>query len=298
MEIAFTPVATPSGGAFASPLRYPGGKGRLGPWIAELLRHNRISGGWYVEPYAGGAGAAIYLLTQGYVDHIVINDLDPAVYAFWWAVLNDTEHFLSLLAETPVTMDHWYRQKEVHADPDSFSQTEIGFATFFLNRTNRSGILKGGVIGGKNQDGPYLLDARFNKANLAERIKSVSSLADHITLSNEDALALLADIEGDLPSRSLIYLDPPYFQKGSQLYRNHYRPEDHKQIANYVQELKTPWIVTYDNCPEIHELYSDCHEVQFSLYYSTAAGRPLATEVMFYGNLEIPSQPSLTRRSI
>lgn len=298
MEIASASPTTPSGGAFASPLRYPGGKGRLGPWLAGLMRHNRISGGWYVEPYAGGAGAAIYLLTQGYVDHIVINDLDPAVYAFWWAVLNDTKGFLALLAETPVTMDHWYRQKEVHADPDNFSPTEIGFATFFLNRTNRSGILKGGVIGGKNQDGPYLLDARFNKVNLAERIESVASLADHITLCNQDALALLGEIEDDLPTRSLIYLDPPYYQKGSQLYRNHYRSEDHCQIAEYVREVKTPWVVTYDNCPEIHELYRGCHEVHFSLHYSTSAGRPLATEIMFYGNLEIPTPPSLTRRSI
>lgn len=298
MEIAPAPVATPSGGAFASPLRYPGGKGRLGPWLAGLMRHNRISGGWYVEPYAGGAGAAIYLLTQGYVDHIVINDLDPAVHAFWWAVLNDTEHFLSLLEETPVTMEYWYRQKEVHADPDSFTPTEIGFATFFLNRTNRSGILKGGVIGGKNQDGPYPLHARFNKIDLAERIENVANLADHITLRNDDALTLLADIAKDLPSRSLIYLDPPYYQKGSQLYRNHYQPEDHKQIADYVREMTTPWVVTYDNCPEIRDLYCDCQEVQFSLHYSTASARPLATEVMFYGNLAIPSAPSLTRRSI
>ncbi len=298
MEIAPAPVATPSGGAFASPLRYPGGKGRLGPWLAGLMRHNRISGGWYVEPYAGGAGAAIYLLTQGYVDHIVINDLDPAVHAFWWAVLNDTENFLSLLEETPVTMEYWYRQKEVHADPDSFTPTEIGFATFFLNRTNRSGILKGGVIGGKNQDGPYPLHARFNKTDLAERIENVANLADHITLRNDDALTLLADIAKDLPSRSLIYLDPPYYQKGSQLYRNHYQPEDHKQIADYVREMTTPWVVTYDNCPEIRDLYCDCQEVQFSLHYSTASARPLATEVMFYGNLAIPSAPSLTRRSI
>lgn len=298
MEIAPAPVATPSGGAFASPLRYPGGKGRLGPWLAGLMRHNRISGGWYVEPYAGGAGAAIYLLTQGYVDHIVINDLDPAVHAFWWAVLNDTEHFLSLLEETPVTMEYWYRQKEVHADPDSFTPTEIGFATFFLNRTNRSGILKGGVIGGKNQDGPYPLHARFNKIDLAERIENVANLADHITLRNDDALTLLADIAKDLPSRSLIYLDPPYYQKGSQLYRNHYQPEDHKQIADYVREMTKPWVVTYDNCPEIRDLYCDCQEVQFSLHYSTASARPLATEVMFYGNLAIPSAPSLTRRSI
>lgn len=282
---------------FGSPLRYPGGKGRLGPWLAQLLRHNKISGGWYVEPYAGGAGAAIYLLAQGYVDHIVINDLDPVVHAFWWAVLNDTERFIDLLDEAPVTMDSWYRQKAIHADPDRFSLTEIGFATFFLNRTNRSGILKGGVIGGKNQDGPYSLAARFNKLDLAERVRNVASLADHISLHNEDAVDLLSMLQPDLPVKSLIYLDPPYYQKGSQLYRNHYLPEDHQKIAECVVALKTPWLVTYDSCPEIRSLYQACSGVEFSLHYSTASDRPLATELMYYGNLTMPAQgPVMTRR--
>lgn len=288
-----------AGGCFNSPLRYPGGKGRLGPWLAQLMRHNKISGGWYVEPYAGGAGAAIYLLAQGYVDHIVINDLDPVVHAFWWAVLNDTECFLDLLAETPVTMDSWYRQKEIHADPEGFSLTEIGFATFFLNRTNRSGILKGGVIGGKNQNGPYSLAARFNKRDLSARIQNVASLADHISLHNEDAVDLLSGLLPELPAKSLIYLDPPYYQKGSQLYRNHYRPEDHQKIAECVATLKTPWLVTYDSCPEIRSLYKACSGVEFSLHYSTASDRPLATELMYYGNLTMPEQrPAMTRRML
>lgn len=298
MKFETVPIVTPSGGAFASPLRYPGGKGRLGPWLAALMRHNHISGGWYVEPYAGGAGAAIYLLAQGYVNHVIINDVDPVVYAFWWAILHDTDNFLSLLSKTPVTMDSWYFQKQIHADLDSYSKTEIGFATFFLNRTNRSGILKGGVIGGKKQDGPYLLDARFNKKNLVERVMGVASLAEHITLRNQDALALLGDIDQELPDRSLIYLDPPYYQKGSQLYRNHYQPNDHKKIADCVKGLKTPWVVTYDDCCEIKTIYNSCRSAEFSLHYSTAKNRPLATEIMFYQNLEIHCPPSLTRRSI
>lgn len=299
METGAAPAMICRGGAFASPLRYPGGKGRLGPWLAALMRHNQISGGWYVEPYAGGAGAAIYLLTQGYVDHIIINDLDPVVHAFWWAVLNDTERFLVLLEQTPVTMEGWYRQKEVHADLDSFTPTEIGFATFFLNRTNRSGILKGGVIGGKQQNGPYGLGARFNKSDLAGRIENVASLADHISLHNEDAVDLLVGLQGELPKKSLIYADPPYYQKGSQLYRNHYRPEDHRQIADCVLGLETPWLVTYDNCPDIRGLYEGCPGVEFSLHYSTAQRRPLVTELMYYGNLEMLAQgPKMTRRLV
>lgn len=283
------------GAIHSTPLRYPGGKARLGPWLAHLMRHNRISGGWYVEPYAGGAGAALFLLTRGYVDHIVINDLDPVVHAFWWAVLNDTDTLLGLLENTPVTMESWGRQRAVHAAPDEYSVTELGFATFFLNRTNRSGILTGGVIGGRDQTGPYLLDARYNKTELARRIRTIASLRRHISLYREDALALLAALRADLPARSLTYLDPPYFHKAKRLYRNHYKPEDHAKIAATVAQISTPWLVTYDNCPEILELYSGCRSTEFSLHYSTSKERPRATEVMFYGNLELQAAPSLTK---
>lgn len=294
-DLIAPPRAALGGPQFSTPLRYPGGKARLGPWLAKLMRHNRISGGWYVEPYAGGAGAAVYLLTRGYVDHIVINDLDPVVHSFWWAVLNDTERFLALVESTPVTIQSWERQKEVHAAPDRHDQTEVGFATFFLNRTNRSGILTAGVIGGRKQDGPYLLDARFNKADLTQRIRTLSSLRRHVSLYGMDAVELLDTLRPALPPRSLIYLDPPYYHKGSQLYRNHYQPEDHASIAQAVGRLETPWIVTYDNCPEILSLYQDCSSEEFSLHYSTALDRPRATEVMFYGNLELHTAPSLTR---
>lgn len=285
------------GGAFATPLRYPGGKGRLAGWLAGLMRSNKISGGWYVEPYAGGAGAAIILLSRGYVDQVVLNDLDPVVHAFWWAVLNDTDGLLQLLERTPVTMESWERQRQIHAAPESHSLTELGFATFFLNRTNRSGILKGGVIGGKAQNGAWLMDARFNKDDLAGRIRTVASLRRHISLFNADAVDLIRDLQRDIPAKSLVYLDPPYYQKGSQLYRNHYRPNDHSAIATAVGELATPWLVSYDNCPEIQDLYKNHNSVEFSLHYSTHMDRPLATEIMIYGNLEISTPPVMSRRA-
>ncbi len=285
----------PTGGTFATPLRYPGGKGRLGNWIAQLLKHNDLEGGWYIEPYAGGAGAALYLLTQGHVNGIVINDLDPDVHAFWWAVLNDTKEFLRLINHTPVTIDTWETQREIHINPKGHSTTEIGFATFFLNRTNRSGILDGGVIGGRKQDGPYPLSARYTKENLKQRIEAIAKLRAKVALFQMDAVQLLTDLRDQIPVRSLIYLDPPYYHKGSQLYRNHYRPEDHLQIAQTVTALETPWLVTYDNCLEIKALYADCATQEFSLHYSTHLARPKATEVLFYGNIELPCPPVLKR---
>ncbi|HIH2651564.1 TPA: DNA adenine methylase [Burkholderia cenocepacia] len=281
---------------YVTPLRYPGGKARLGPWIADLMRHNRISGGWYVEPYAGGAGAALYLLTRGFVNHIVINDADPVVAAFWWAIVHDTERFLTLLRETPVTIDEWHRQRAIHsAQPGAYHPTEVGFATFFLNRTNRSGILSGGVIGGIDQTGPYKIDARFNKVDLQARIELIASMRRHITVFGYDALRLLQEVEPLINNQSLIYLDPPYFEKGSQLYRNFYAPDDHAEIAAAVAEIQTPWLVSYDNCQEIRNLYTQHDTVEFSLHYSTGLTRPRATEVMFYGGLELHEEPQLRR---
>lgn len=280
---------------FITPLRYPGGKARLGPWLAELLRHNGISGGCYVEPYAGGAGAALFLLMRGYVNHIIINDVDPVIYAFWWSILNKNNELLSLIDNTEINMENWYRQKEILAKSDAHDTLSVGFATFFLNRTNRSGILSGGVIGGKNQSGNYKIDARFNKFKLSERIKKIGEMKKHITLYNHDAMELIDIIEPTLPAKSLIYLDPPYYEKGSQLYRNHYKPDDHKKIATRVSRLAVPALVTYDNCSPIKELYSSEKTIEFSLRYSTHTSRTEVTELMVYKNIELHSAPVLSR---
>lgn len=281
--------------AFVTPLRYPGGKGRLGPWLAELIRYNGLSGGCFVEPYAGGAGAALYLLVEGYVDHIVINDLDPVVYAFWWAVLNDTDNFLRLINDTPITIENWHRQRNILASPDKHSITEVGFAAFFLNRTNRSGILTAGVIGGQNQHGPFKIDARFNKQDLSRRIQRIAMRRRHISLFQLDALELIDGLVDKMPSKTLLYLDPPYYNKGSLLYTNYYDENDHLKIAEKVSSLSLPWIITYDDCEAIRRLYSKYPAVTFSLHYSTGTHRPKATEVMFYSNLTLHREPYLKR---
>lgn len=281
--------------AFVTPLRYPGGKGRLGPWLAELMRANKISGGTYVEPYAGGAGAAIYLLSSGIVNRIVINDADFAVYAFWKAVLNDTERFVTRVKRCIVSIERWEHHRGVLKNPDKHDDFEVGFSAFFLNRTNRSGILSAGVIGGKEQNGNYTLDARFNREDLVSRIKSIGGYRNSISLFNMDAMDLAEGISAELPRKSLIYFDPPYYNKGSQLYRNFYGHDDHAEIASRVKRIATPWLVTYDNCEEIEKLYTDANSLTFSLKYSTHLNRPDATELMFYGNLSLEILPYLKR---
>jgi DNA adenine methylase len=283
------------GGYFASPLRYPGGKGRLGPWLATVLAANKLTGGWYLEPYAGGAGAALYLLFERHVEHIVVNDADPLIYAFWQSVVSDSKAFAALIQETPVTMESRERFTEMIANPAAHSRLDLGFAAFFLNRTSRSGILKGGVIGGKKQDGKYKLDARYSVDDLVQRVRAIGRARSQITVLGMDALEMLLHSAPGLPDPSLIYLDPPYYVKGSQLYRNHYAHADHAAIAHYVSTLTSPVLVTYDDCPEIRSLYEGIKSATFSLQYSTHLSRPQAREVMFYANLEMKDAPALTR---
>lgn len=279
--------------SFVTPLRYPGGKARLGHWLAGLLNHNGIREGTYVEPYAGGAGAAVYLLLNGHVREIVINDADPVVYAFWWALKHEMDELIRMVETVPVDMNTWHKMKKILAEGDLSNRVELGFATFFLSRTNRSGILRGGVIGGQKQEGKYKIDARYNRSGLVDRIKAFAPFIDRIQVYNMDAMQLIT--ENDYGENSLVYLDPPYYNKGSQLYRNHYNPEDHEAISRLVRNIASPWLVTYDSCEQIAELYEDSRGVEFAFHYSTHKTRPKSTEFLFYSGLELHELPKLRR---
>jgi DNA adenine methylase len=266
-----------------TPLRYPGGKAAFAPFIAQLMKQNGLTGGHYLEPYAGGAGVALELLFHNHASHVHINDLDPAVYAFWCAVTQNTSSLLDLLDKTPISMEQWFKWRTILRGEVKVTPVERGFATLFMNRTNRSGILKGGVIGGLAQDGEYKLDARFKKDVIAKRIQKIARYADRISVHCEDALALLQNCDKSLPKKSLIYLDPPYYVKGRGLYRNYYAHEDHLAIAKKLQSSKfnRHWVVSYDNATEIQEMYQLSQGLSYGLNY-TAQKHYVGNEVMFF----------------
>ncbi len=273
---------------FNTPLRYPGGKGRLTQFVADLIDANDLTECHYVEPYAGGAGIAITLLYLEYASHIHLNDLNRSVYAFWRSVLEQPEDLCRLIRDTTPTMDVWHRQKAIQAASNP-SALELGFSTFFLNRTNRSGIIQAGVIGGKHQTGHWKLDARYNAEELARRVEKISSYSSRITLYNLDAASLIANVLPSLPAKTLIYLDPPYYVKGKGLYEDHYAHDDHAKIAKLVTtEISQPWIVSYDNVDPIRELYSEQRQTTFGIWY-TAGVRKAGKEVMvFCDTLKVP----------
>jgi DNA adenine methylase len=274
-----------------TPLRYPGGKARFAPFIARLMELNGLAGGHYLEPYAGGAGVALQLLFEGYASHVHINDADPAVYDFWATVTEVPEALLKLLRDTPVTIDQWFYWRSVLRGDTPASQAERGFATLFLNRTNRSGILKGGVIGGLKQEGNYRLDVRLKKDVLSKRIERIAVHASSISVYNEDAHCLLKRRADFLPTKALVYLDPPYYVKGQGLYRNYYGHADHEQIALLLQRpsFRRAWVVSYDNVKEIRDMYRLARSLRYGLHY-TAQERYAGSEVMFFSDgLKVPA---------
>lgn len=280
-------MAGGSAGRYHSPLRYPGGKGKVANYFKVLLIENSLIGMDYVEPYAGGSSVALGLLYEDYVGHIHINDLNAGVHAFWDAALNCTADLCDRILKTEVTIEEWLRQREVHragAEADPF---DLAFASFFLNRTNRSGIIGGGVIGGLEQTGAWKLDARYNKPELVQRIRKLGRHRDRITLTHLDAAVLLG-LWATREDAAFFYLDPPYFVKGEGLYDNFYAPEDHQAVATAVLGLKHPWVVSYDAAPEIIEMYGDARSLRYRLSYS-AHERQAGSEVMFYSDdLHIP----------
>lgn len=264
----------------SSPLRYPGGKSSLFPLMRELIRVNGFDGLPYAEPYAGGCGLALDLLFAGDVTEIHINDLDSSIWSFWHSVLFRTNEFVELIETTPVTLDEWHKQREIQVSKRPVDELKLGFAAFFLNRTNRSGIIKGaGMIGGKEQTGAYKIDCRFNKENLIRRIRRIEKYKDLIFLTNLDAMEFMSNRSGSIPPETFFCIDPPYFNKGSSLYTSFYGPSDHAGVAQLVQSLDNPWVVTYDNVHEVRKLYYSQCQYAFNINYSVQTKR-VGTELL------------------
>ena len=282
-----------------SPLRYPGGKGKLAPFMGLMINKMNIKNGTYIEPFAGGAGVALMLLMEGYVDDIVINDYDKAIYSVWRAIISESENLVDRILDTPVNIDEWKKQKEIYVEQNKKYSLDLAFATFFLNRTNRSGILKGGPIGGFEQTGNYGIDARYNAEKLVERIRAIAKYKKHIKVYNKEIVSFIENVLPNYGQNSLTYFDPPYFNKGPELYKNFFDKEDHAKIAQLILNgVPGNWIITYDDTPEIIELYKQQCIRRYDLNYS-AANTGKSSEVMvFNDNKFCPTNQELLNQGI
>ena len=257
---------------FHSPLRYPGGKAPLATLLSRTIELNGLSGCSYSEPFAGGAGAALCLLWEGTASELYLNDLDPHIFSFWRAVLYESERFADAILSVPLTITEWRRQQQICRLADMTQLFELGFATFYLNRCNRSGIILGSApIGGYAQSGNWTMDARFYRDTLAERVLAIGRQQEQIHITNMDALDFLVARLScrDEQKPSFAYLDPPYYEKGNRLYMNFYSDDDHRELARYIQERgDLQWVMSYDDSDYIRNLYSACNISRLSLRYS------------------------------
>lgn len=265
-----------------SPLRYPGGKNKLAVFIAKICVDNNIKG-HYIEPFAGGASVALFLLLEGYVKRITINDKDRSIYAMWYSILHHTDKLCELIANCEISVNTWKEQRAIQHKKNKVNLLTLGFSTLFLNRTNRSGILTGGIIGGINQTGNYKIDCRFNKSELIERIRFIATYKNKIKIYNKDAISLIDEINSKpKPKGSIIYFDPPYYDKGSSLYLNHYHGQDHLDVSNKIKEINDiHWIVSYDNVSAINALYNEYRKKEYSFKHTAYESRE-GKEVLFF----------------
>jgi DNA adenine methylase len=272
-----------------TPLRYPGGKGKLAEFVKGILEKNDLVDGAYCEPYAGGAGVALELLLHEYVTHIHINDISRPLYALWSSILRVPDEFSRKIRDATLSVRAWDRQKKIFSHPDDHDDLELGFAAFYLNRTNRSGILNGGIIGGRAQESEWGIDARYNAKDLVARVEAIASMRDRISVYNQDAADFLTNVVAELPRRTLVYLDPPYFLKGAKLYIDHYKAKDHAAIAQLVAKIRPQaWMVTYDDVPAIRALYRRYRGLKYELGYS-AREIGKGVELMYFSDgLRIP----------
>lgn len=268
-----------------SPFRYPGGKTQLNKFVRNLLNVNNLNEATYIEAFAGGFGVGIDLLLDNSVAEVIINDYDKSIFSVWYSIIHHTDELINLIEKTPITIDSWFEQKKIHAEYNEFEKSvKNGFATLFLNRTNRSGIINAGPIGGYEQGGKYLLDCRFNKKKIIDKIISISNQKDRITLYQEDAVNFIDIIQRRYSKeKSFCFFDPPYYEQGKNLYTNFYKHNNHVELAQKITQLHDYyWIITYDKSPQIHSIYNEYNidQFEYDLTYS-AQTKKKATEFIF-----------------
>ncbi|MER8099611.1 DNA adenine methylase [Kitasatospora sp. NPDC094016] len=273
---------------YISPLRYPGGKARLAPFISQLIAQQNPRPRYYAEPFAGGAGSALRLLIDKSVERIYINDLDPGIAAFWRCVFQDGQEFIKMIHSEEISIDAWKHHVSVYGSPEGKSDRELGFATFFLNRCNRSGILRARPIGGLDQSGKWKIDARFNREALAERVKHLGDFSASVTLAESDARDFIRDLEMH-GTEVLLYVDPPYLIQGDRLYLDSLTRDDHAELAEVLRNTNLHWLLTYDADERVtEELYKGFRCAEFSIFHTAQIQRMGVEYAVFSDSVALP----------
>ena len=284
--------------AIKNPLRYPGAKSKLYDYIYKLLTVENKVGCTFYEPFAGSASLSFLLLENNAIQKAVINELDPLLYNFWLSVFDNTEDLVQMIKDIDITIENWhefsrYRDKNyLHGK----TTVQIGFAGLFLNRTNFSGILKANPLGGLHQNSSYSIGCRFNKNKIIDSIQELSKFRNKIEIHNMEALDFMKQELRYKRNKSIfVYIDPPYYKEGANLYRYYYTPAQHKALAQYLLKKTFPWLVSYDDSEKIKKLYTQVAPLKIHMDYSIHTSRK--AEELLISNLEIPPIEEITQYS-
>lgn len=241
-----------------SPLRYPGSKVRITEMVAGLLERNLLVGSHIFEPFAGGSAVSLGLLANGFASAATWVERDPMIYAFWKMVKDRPEELIARMERGKITLAAWQRMQPFRKidKPTKSNLADLGYAGLFFNRTCFSGILGAGPIGGMTQNSSsYKIDCRFNKRELTTSIRECSIIMKDVEVVFGDGIGYLRNNCLKMPPHSLVYIDPPYVTNGYKLYRYHFDKDDHTRLAEAVNDLRVPWLMSYDNHNLIRDLY-------------------------------------------
>ena len=144
------------------------------------------------------------------------------------------------------------------------------------------------IIGGQEQRGAYKIDARYNSLNLINKIRNIAEKREQIVLLNQDAKELLQPQQLRRYYKTFINLDPPYVKKGAQLYKNAFTDVDHREVSQFISNWNRKWIVTYDICPLVAEIYRDFRSSYLDVTYSVRMSKKAQENIFFSNNLELP----------
>lgn len=275
--------------SLVSPLRYPGGKRRLLPYVARAVAALPRRPSLFVEPFAGGCAVSIGLLEHGFVPRIGLADADPLVASFWRVVFDPrlAPRLAEQVLRVPLTLEFWTRMRR--ATP----RTTFGraFQCLFLNRTSFSGILNrtAGPVGGRAQSGAYSVASRFPRERLAQRILNLSELAPKVAyVRRQDWSRTFANpLEGTGlkdARRIFFYVDPPFWTKAERLYRCCFDEAQHRELAKSLARLRSSWFLSYDLNPGVLKLYegmTDIFQVHMRYTASTRSSSSKSGELLF-----------------
>ena len=279
-----------------TPLRYPGGKTWLLDYVKAFARFHKLSSTTIVEPYGGSASISVGLIRSQLVTDATVCERDPLIVAFWNVAIHRNEELIEYLSSLEINMETWYGLRRYLDLEKTNLQNELEAAGAFLffNRTNYSGIIKGGPLGGKKQLSKYKLNCRFNKGRIADKIRSLKALEDKLKIIQIDGLEYMKNHALQSPDNVFFYVDPPYYGAGKDLYRFYFTDFDHQQLSAFLTGTEIPWLLSYDDAEFIRNLYQKKSNLPVYTDYQSGHLRRGVKELLISNYVIPPASPNVT----